>query len=76
MNAFLLFFALLGGDLVLCTLVGLVLWVRGLQNAPAPELYTAAELRSLVRREFARPPVSDLDEGMRQLAALVIPKGI
>lgn len=76
MTAALLFLALLGAFAVVLAPVGFVVWVRGLRNAPAPAPFTAAERREFVRREFARPPATDLDEGMRQLAALVIPKGI
>lgn len=69
---FLLFFALLGVVAVACLIAAAVSWVARLRHTPS---LTDAELRVLVRREFERPPSIDLDEGMRQLAALIIPKG-
>ncbi len=65
MNAlapFFLFLALLGVFAIVLVPIGFAVWVHGLRSTPTPELYTAAELRALVRREFRRSPVPDDSE--------------
>ncbi|SER96043.1 hypothetical protein SAMN05216188_11896 [Lentzea xinjiangensis] len=66
-------FGALATGLLLALLIGFVIEAANeFANAPAPaQLIPAAELEDLVRREFERQHVTDPDEGMRQLAALV-----
>lgn len=74
MNAlapFLLFLVLLGALAVVLVPIGFWVWVRDLRNRPYPQAIPDGELALIVRREFARPPATDLDEGFRRLAALI-----
>jgi hypothetical protein len=60
------------GPLLAVALLGfLVVAAKAFEVPKRPRPYSRRQLKALVRREFERPPATDLDEGMRHLAALI-----